>query len=350
MSILDYRLADPGLPPRTPPSGDGAPAALRPADDHGDPAATALWARGIRKSFGSAERPTHALTGVDIEVRRGEIVGVLGPNGAGKTTLVSILEGILAPDAGQVRLLGSPLEDREAYQRAKGELGVSMQHSVLPTTLTIAELVGTVSRLYPHPRQAARLVDELGLTDKRHTEIRHLSGGQQQRVAVALALIGDPQLVFLDEPTSQLDPQARRAVWEIVLEQRRSRGAGVLLTTHQMEEAERLCDRILILDHGRVLDHGTPRELVQRHCPQRRITFATDAGVDLASLADSAIEQAPAAGGGVIASWRPQDFDSALAQLMDLSRAGRLPVRDLQVASQSLEDVFIQLTGRGIRA
>ncbi len=349
MSTIDLRLADPGLPPRAP-SGDGTSAAPRAADAGPGAKDSPLWARGVRKSFGSAERPTHALTGIDIEVRRGEIVGVLGPNGAGKTTLVSILEGLLAPDAGQVRLMGAPLDDRAAYQRAKGELGVSMQHSVLPSTLTIAELVGTVSRLYPHPRPAARLVDELGLTDKRHHEIRHLSGGQQQRVAVALALIGDPKLVFLDEPTSQLDPQARRAVWDIVLEQRRSRGAGVLLTTHQMEEAERLCDRVLILDHGRVLDHGTPRELVQRHCPQRRIGFTTDAGVDLAVLADDAIEQSPAAGGELAVGWRPQDFDAALARLMELNRSGRLPVRDLQVASQSLEDVFIQLTGRGIRA
>ena len=349
MSTLDLRLADPGLPPRTPPAGDGLPVAARPADEGAGPAPSALWARGIRKSFGSAERPTHALTGIDIDVGRGEIVGVLGPNGAGKTTLVSILEGILAPDAGQVRLLGAPLEDRQAYQRAKGQLGVSMQHSVLPATLTIAELVSTVSRLYPNPRPAARLVDELGLTDKRHTEIRHLSGGQQQRVAVALALVGDPHLVFLDEPTSQLDPQARRAVWEIVLEQRRSRGAGVLLTTHQMEEAERLCDRVLILDHGRVLDHGTPRELVQRHCPQRRIVFATDAGLELSQLAEGGVDQAPAAAGEVCVSWRPQDFDAALARLMELHRTGRVPVRDLQVSSQSLEDVFIQLTGRGIR-
>jgi len=348
MILSDLPLAEPALP-CVARMGTPASAAARTAGDR------ALWARGICKSFGTAERPTHALAGIDLELRRGEIVGVLGPNGAGKTTLVSILEGILAPDAGEVQLLGAPLDDRHAWQRAKARLGVAMQHSVLPPTLTIAELVGTVSRLYPRPRPAARLVDALGLTDKRHAEIRHLSGGQQQRVAVALALIGDPQLVFLDEPTSQLDPQARRAVWDIVLEQRGRAGAGVLLTTHQMEEAQRLCDRVLILDHGRVLDHGTPRELVHRHCPQRRIAFATDAPLPTAALAElpgagDAIEQAPAPSGEIVVSWRPAEFDGALSRLMEMHRAGRLRMRDLQVDSQTLEDVFIRLTGREIRA
>jgi ABC-2 type transport system ATP-binding protein len=341
MNALDYRLAEPG---RSAPAWPGPqPASSGPAGaDH------ALQAAGLCKRYGDALHPVHALLDVDLAVRRGEIVGVLGPNGAGKTTLMSILEGLLAPDAGQVRLLGAPLQDRAAWQRAKARLGVAMQHSVLPPTLSIVELVGTVSRLYPQPRPAAPLVEALGLNDKRHAQVRHLSGGQQQRVAVALALVGDPHLVFLDEPTSQLDPQARRAVWDIVLEQRRRRDAGVLLTTHQMEEAERLCERVLILDHGRVLDHGSPRELVQRHCPQRRISFTTPAGTDLAALGEG-VSRGPAAGGEQAVTWRPADLEGGLMQLMALARSAALPVRDLRVDSQTLEDVFIQLTGRRIR-
>jgi ABC-2 type transport system ATP-binding protein len=347
MTVLDFRLAESGVPP-APAKGEILQPAV-PGAARAPLPGSALAARGLRKSYGRDDKLVHALVDVDLELRHGEILGVLGPNGAGKTTLVSILEGLLTPDAGQMRLMGTNIDDRAAYQQAKARVGVSMQHSVLPPTLTIAELVGTVSRLYPKPRACAELIEQLGLSGKQHAEIRHLSGGQQQRVAVALALVGDPDVVFLDEPTSQLDPQARRAVWEIVLEQRRRRNAGVLLTTHQMEEAQRLCDRVLILDRGRVLDQGTPHELVQRHCPQRRIEFIAPAGAALALLGQGVTTE-PHGEGEIAVSWRPAAFDTALADLMAASRDGRIAMRDLRVDSQTLEDVFIQLTGRGIRA
>lgn len=308
----------------------------------------AVEVTGLRKSYGSAESRTDALVGVDFQVQFGEIVGVLGPNGAGKTTMMSILEGLISADAGTALVLGENVNSKAALKRIKTRMGVAMQHSVLPPLLGVAELLEFLRTLYPRGREPNQLIEILGLDEKRDIQTRYLSGGQQQRIAVALALIGDPDLMFLDEPTSQLDPQARRVVWDLLLEQRNRRHAAILVTTHQMEEAERLCDRVVILDHGRILALGTPRELIERYCPERVVEFNTRPGVDFSFLNEN-ITSLPANHDQVRIQIRPRQLDHALLAIMTKHDRGELEVRDLRIDGQTLEDVFLKLTGREIR-
>jgi ABC-2 type transport system ATP-binding protein len=323
---------------------------LRPADaDASKAAEVVVSVRGLRKSYGKGAEANHALRGVDLTVRAGEIVGVLGPNGAGKTTTISIIEGLLTADAGTASVFGESVSDQRGMARVKPRLGVSMQNSVLPPLLTVKELLEFKASLYPSPLDPQRLIEVLGLTPKRGAQYRHLSGGQQQRVVLAMALVGDPELLFLDEPTSQLDPQGRRAVWDLLIEQRQRRNAAALVTTHQMEEAERLCDRVLIIDRGRIIAEGPPRTLVAEHCPGRTLEFYTAAGSDLDFL-EGAEVGTPDASGLVFVKARPGALDSALAELLSRQSAGLLVVEDMRVAAQTLEDVFIKLTGRGIRS
>jgi ABC-2 type transport system ATP-binding protein len=306
-------------------------------------------ARGLHKCYGQGSQQHHALLGVDMDIHRGEIVGVLGPNGAGKTTLVSILEGLVRADAGTATVLGEDPGQPEAMARIKPRFGVSMQNSVLPPLLTVGELLEFKQAMHAMPRKVTDLLQSLGLEAKRDTQYRHLSGGEQQRVVVAMALIGDPELLFLDEPTSQLDPQARRAVWDLLVEQRRRRDASILVTTHQMEEAERLCDRVLVLDHGRVIAEGPPRKLIAAHCPERHLEFATAAGSDLGFL--SGVERLEPRNDGLVPiRVRKGRVEADLAEVLARQGRGELVAEDLHVAAQTLEDVFIKLTGRGIRA
>lgn len=306
-------------------------------------------ARGLHKCYGEGSAQHHALIGVDIEIRRGEIVGVLGPNGAGKTTLVSILEGLIRADAGTANVLGEDVSQPGAFARIKPRLGVSMQNSVLPPLLQVGELLEFKRAMHSAPRTVEELLAALGLEAKRTTQYRHLSGGEQQRVVVAMALIGDPELLFLDEPTSQLDPQARRAVWDLLVEQRRRRDASILVTTHQMEEAERLCDRVLVLDHGRIIAQGPPRDLIATHCPERSLEFATSAQADLGFLGEH--ERSHARRDGLIpVKIRRDRIDALLAEVLARQGRGELVAEDLHITAQTLEDVFIKLTGRGIRA
>ena len=311
-------------------------------------AAPAVQVSGLRKSYGKAQNRTDALVGIDFCVHPGEIVGVLGPNGAGKTTMISILEGLVAPDAGRAAVLGEDISQPGALARVKQRLGIAMQHSVLPPLLTVSELLELLRVLYPQGREPDLLIELLGLDAKRDTQVRHLSGGQQQRVAVALALIGDPELVFLDEPTSQLDPQARRAVWDLLLQQRARRNAALLVTTHQMEEAERLCDRVMILDHGRVLADGSPRALVEQYCPQRVLEFLAPADASLDFLGPDVSVSAASAGQHSVRA-RPPQLEPALQELLARQQSGALQLAELRVSGQTLEDVFLKLTGRRIR-
>jgi len=306
-------------------------------------------ARGLHKCYGRGAQEHHALLGVDIDIHRGEIVGVLGPNGAGKTTLVSILEGLVRADAGTATVLGEDPSRPDGVARIKPRLGVSMQNSVLPPLLKVVELLEFKQSMHTAPRKVSELLGSLGLESKRDTQYRHLSGGEQQRVVVAMALIGDPELLFLDEPTSQLDPQARRAVWDLLVEQRRRCDASILVTTHQMEEAERLCDRVLVLDHGSVIAEGPPRELIAAHCPERHLEFATAPRTDLSFL--SGVERFEARSDGLVpVRVRQGRVESALTEVLARQGRGDLVAEDLHVTAQTLEDVFIKLTGRGIRA
>ena len=223
-------------------------------------AAPVIHVEGIRKTYGS----TVAVDEVSFEVRPGEIFGLIGPNGAGKTTTMECVEGLRTPDRGRIAVLGlDPVRDARTLQE---RTGVQLQEAQLQKRIKVHEAVALWASLYRSPLDGDRLLDQLGLSEKRHAWFMTLSGGQKQRLFIALALINDPELVFLDELTTGLDPQARRTIWDLV-RGIRQRGKTVLLTTHLMEEAEKLCDRVAILDHGRIVDIGAPAELVRRHCP-----------------------------------------------------------------------------------
>src|ERR1700719_2121262 len=225
----------------------------------------------IRKTYGS----TVAVDEVSFEVNDGEIFGLIGPNGAGKTTTMECVEGLRTPDRGAISVLGlDPIRQARALQL---RIGVQLQEAQLQKRIKVWEAVDLWSSLYPRPVDGARLLEQLGLTDKRDAWFMNLSGGQKQRLFIALALINDPEVVFLDELTTGLDPQSRRAIWDLV-RGIRERGKTVFLTTHLMEEAERLCDRVAIIEHGRIIDIDTPQKLVDRHCPERTVVLATDDG------------------------------------------------------------------------
>src|SRR3984893_420052 len=224
---------------------------------------------GIRKTYGR----TVAVDEVSFEVDESEIFGLIGPNGAGKTTTMECVEGLRRPDRGNVTVLElNPLRDAHALQP---RIGVQLQEAQLQKRIKVWEAVDLWASLYAAPVDRGRLLEQLGLADKRHAWFMPLAGGQKQRLFIALALINDPEVVFLDELTTGLDPQARRAIWELV-RGIRERGKTVFLTTHLMEEAERLCDRVAIIEHGRIIDVDRPERLVDRHCPERTVVLATD--------------------------------------------------------------------------
>src|SRR5438552_1132626 len=230
---------------------------------------------GIRKAYGR----TVAVDDVSFEVNEGEIFGLIGPNGAGKTTTMECVEGLRVPDRGVISVLGlDPFRDVYTLQQ---RIGVQLQQAQLQKRIKVWEAVDFWAALYRRPRgDGDRLLEQLGLADKRDAWFMTLSGGQKQRLFIALALINDPDVVFLDELTTGLDPQARRAIWELI-RAIRSRGKTVCLTTHLMAEAERLCDRVAIIEHGRIIDIDTPERLVARHCPERTVVITTaDATAD----------------------------------------------------------------------
>src|SRR6478609_5409332 len=224
---------------------------------------------GLRKTYGR----TVAVDEVSFDVNEGEIFGLIGPNGAGKTTTMECVEGLRAPDRGTISVLG--LDPRKDVYALQDRIGVQLQEAQLQKRIKVREAVGLWATLYKRPVDGDKLLEQLGLSDKRNAWFMTLSGGQKQRLFIALALINDPELVFLDELTTGLDPQARRAIWDLI-RGIRDRGKTVLLTTHLMEEAERLCDRVAIIDHGRIVDVDTPAGLVRRHCPVRSIVVTTE--------------------------------------------------------------------------
>src|SRR5438552_7080211 len=225
---------------------------------------------GVRKTYG----PTVAVDEVSFEVNHGEIFGLIGPNGAGKTTTMECIEGLRTPDRGTISVLG--LDPFRHVYELQNRIGVQLQQAQLQKRIKVWEAVDLWASLYQKKTiDGERLLEQLGLNDKRDAWFMNLSGGQKQRLFIALALINNPEVVFLDELTTGLDPQARRAIWELV-RGIRERGATVFLTTHLMEEAERLCDRVAIIDRGRIIDIDTPAALVARHCPERTVVLATD--------------------------------------------------------------------------
>src|SRR6188508_100187 len=230
--------------------------------------AAVVHVSGLTKRYGK----TTAVSEVELEVLDGEIFGLIGPNGAGKTTTMECIEGLRVPDAGRVSVLGlDPVRDVTAVQR---RIGIQLQEAQLQKRIKVREALALWSSVYGTRDDGTRLLEQLGLAGKADAWFMTLSGGQKQRLFIALALIHDPELVFLDELTTGLDPQARRAIWDLV-RGIRDRGKTVFLTTHLMEEAERLCDRVAIIEHGRIIDIDSPAELVRRHCPERTVVITT---------------------------------------------------------------------------
>jgi ABC-2 type transport system ATP-binding protein len=297
--------------------------------------------RGLTKRYGDVQ----AVDGIDFEVARGEIFGLLGPNGAGKTTTVEILEGLRQPDGGEVSVLGVDVShDADAI---KPRIGVSLQTAALYPKLTVTELIDLFRSFYPTSRSTKEVMDALELGERHNARSQDLSGGQRQRLAVALSLVNDPELVFLDEPTTGLDPAARRSLWDIV-EGLKADGRSVLLTTHYMEEAEILCDRLAIMDHGRILEMGTVEQLVSKHFQERTVRFDR-----LDGLAREELERLPE-----VTSVKEdtnevlmytKDPGRTIGALLDLADSRGLEPQNLGIRRATLEDVFLDLTGRALR-
>jgi ABC-2 type transport system ATP-binding protein len=295
---------------------------------------------GLSKSYGGMR----AVDAVTFSVLEGEIFGLIGPNGAGKTTTMECIEGLRAPDAGRLSVLGlDPFRDTV---RLLDRIGVQLQEAQLQKRITVREAVGLWSSLYRKPLDGHQLLGQLGLAGKANARFMTLSGGQKQRLFIALALINDPEVVFLDELTTGLDPQARRAIWDLV-RGIRDRGKTVFLTTHLMEEAERLCDRVAIIDHGRIVDIDSPEGLVGRHCPERTIVIGTtdERAVDVLGQV-AGVEHVLRDGGNVIVRARSVDVMTGLIRCL---ADHHVTVTDFRTLIPTLEDVFLKLTGHSVR-
>ena len=303
----------------------------------------ALKCVGVVKRYGSVT----AVNGLDLHVQRGECFGMLGPNGAGKTTTIEILEGLLSADAGDVEVLGQRW-DRDA-DRLRPRLGIQLQETQLAEKLTVEETLRLFRSFYPQGPAVDELLDMVELGSKRTTWVSKLSGGQKQRLSVACALVGDPELLFLDEPTTGLDPQSRRQLWAL-LERFGERGGTILITTHYMDEAHELCDRVGIMDQGKLIALGTPRELVASLGAEHVIEFALTNGTRLDSMMLRALPG--------VRDVRIDDTHTHLSTselhrtvpaLLDLLREKDLALSQLGTHSATLEDVFVTLTGRQLR-
>jgi ABC-2 type transport system ATP-binding protein len=304
------------------------------------PARAVIQATGLSKRYGA----TRAVDDVSLEVFDGEIFGLIGPNGAGKTTTMECIEGLRKPDAGRVAVLGlDPFTDTAALQL---RIGVQLQEAQLQKRIRVREAIALWSSLYPRPVDGHQLLAQLGIGGKASAWFMTLSGGQKQRLFIALALINDPEVVFLDELTTGLDPQARRAIWELV-RGIRARGKTVFLTTHLMEEAERLCDRVAIIDHGRIVDVDSPAGLVRRHCPERTIVIETADPAAVERLgAVAGVESAARDGSNVVI--RAQSVE-VMTGIIGCLAAHRIDVTDFRTFVPTLEDVFLKLTGHSVR-
>ena len=309
--------------------------------------APALSVRSLRKTFGEVV----AVAGLDLEVRRGECFGLLGPNGAGKTTTIEICEGLTTPDSGEVEILGRRWQTHERELREL--LGIQLQDTQLAEKLTVDETLRLFRSFYKRGRDVAEVLRIVQLEEKRRGRVGTLSGGQKQRLALACAIVGDPELVFLDEPTTGLDPQARRQVWDLI-EALKAAGRTIVLTTHYMEEAERLADRVAIVDHGRVIALGTPRSLIASLGAEHVVEFALGNGaphggaIDESTLASIAGVQAARRADHGFSLRVTHLHETMPALIAELERRG-LALAELRTHTATLEDVFVALTGRQLR-
>ena len=303
-----------------------------------------LRVRNLRKAY----KDVVAVGGLDLEVRAGECFGLLGPNGAGKTTTIEICEGLTARDSGDVEVLGMRWEtDANALRQ---RLGIQLQETQLSEKLTVEETVRLFRSFFRNGPTPERVIALVQLEEKRYARVGALSGGQKQRLALACALVGDPELLFLDEPTTGLDPQARRQLWDLIEEFKRA-GRTILLTTHYMDEAERLCEQVAIMDHGKIIALGSPRELVASIGVEHVVEFSADGSTDRLDLAalraidgvrDARIDN------GVVRMQVTALHSAVPALLADLVRH-EIRLTELRTHSATLEDVFVTLTGRHLR-
>jgi ABC-2 type transport system ATP-binding protein len=309
----------------------------------------------LRKTY---DGKVEAVRGISLQIETGQCFGLLGPNGAGKTTTIEILDGLLAPTSGEVVIFGHMWSDNPRQLREW--IGISLQETRLSEKLNVRETVELFASFYNEPRAAKDVLEELALTEKAEAWVGRLSGGQKQRLAVATALVGNPRILFLDEPTTGLDPQSRRQLWDIIRAFQK-KGGTVLLTTHYMDEAERLCDRLAIIDHGQVIAEGTPAELIERlgghHVIEFQVDDRADGNVRSESNGDRSDLKIWQKLAGVESARREDEmvclnvFEPHLtipALLASINQQGR-QLKHLSTRQASLEDVFVRLTGRHLR-
>jgi ABC-2 type transport system ATP-binding protein len=305
----------------------------------------AIQCRDLRKTY---DGKVEAVCGLNLEIQAGECFGLLGPNGAGKTTTIEILEGLLDPTAGEVTILGCNWQSNQRELREL--LGISLQETRLTEKLTVRETLHLFASFYRHPRSADEVLEELQLTEKADARVGKLSGGQRQRLAVATALVGNPKILFLDEPTTGLDPQSRRQLWDLIRIFQKA-GGTVLLTTHYMDEAERLCDRLAIVDHGQIIAEGSPSDLIDRLGGHHVVEFSVSGDSDDAALdiwrAIPGVESVRHDDG--LISLTVHEPHLTIPALLDAVAKQGSQLLHLTTRQASLEDVFVRLTGRHLR-
>ena len=295
----------------------------------------------VRKSYGSLK----AVDGVSFSVAKGEIFGLLGPNGAGKTTTMEMIEGLHQPDSGQIRVLDMDVRQRSAA--IKHRVGVQLQTAALYPQLKVEELLALFGQFFDKRQPVDRLLADLELEEKRKAQTKTLSGGQRQRLSVALALVNDPEVVFLDEPTTGLDPAARQGLWNVV-RRLKSEGRTILMTTHYMEEAEALCDRLAIMDNGRILESGTVEEIIGRRFQERGVHFGRKGAPEEEKLRALAGVSRVAYESDEVVLYT-KDVPATIGGLLELTTRARTEPANLMIRRASLEDVFLELTGRALR-
>jgi ABC-2 type transport system ATP-binding protein len=295
--------------------------------------------QNLRKRYGAVE----AVRDVSFSVQASEIFGILGPNGAGKTTTLEIIEGLRRADGGEARVAG--IDVRINPQGVKAVIGVQLQEAGFFDRLTVEETINLFGAFHRRQLPAAPLMESLELTEKRRALVETLSGGQRQRLSLALALVNDPKVLFLDEPTTGLDPQARRHLWSTI-EGIRQDGRTIVMTTHYMEEAQRLCDRVAVLDHGQILALGTPADLIHQHAGMSAVALVLEsADADLRGI--TGVEEVSQSNGDLRLHTR--DPLGTLHAVVEMRRTGQLRYRSLRLEEPTLEDVFLTLTGRRLR-
>ena len=303
----------------------------------------AISVRGLHKSYGDFE----AVRGVDLDVHEGEVYGLLGPNGAGKTTTLEILEGLRPRSSGTVSVLG--FDPGSEAKRIKDRIGVCLQHTNLPDKMKVCEALELFAAFYTRNADRDKLLERLQLSDKKDAQYKTLSGGQKQRVALALALVNEPALLFLDEPTTGLDPQVRHEIHGVIQELKEDR-RSILITTHYIEEAERLCDRVAIIDAGKIIESGTPREIQQRVLGHTAVEISTDQALPLETLPERLrAEKYSMRDEGRTLSMQSESPAALIVELVRWTGECNLTLLDIHMKRPTLEDVFIELTGKRLR-